>query len=142
MTRGPLEYAAVWKTAQRMTDKPVKFGTSSAQILVRMLWNEHYRFDHDLIMDLAAVMNEELRDLAVSCPLIHTRAAAPLRGPARRPRTPLQFFSAAFNREVKGVEGRSGQRLGQPEPAALFREVPSYERARPYLWTSTPTSSP
>lgn len=81
VTRGPLEYAAVWKTAQRMTDKPVKFGTSSAQILVRMLWNEHYRSDHELIMDLAAVMNEELRDLAASAPSSRSLLAA--RGGAR-----------------------------------------------------------
>ena len=137
VTRGPLEYAAVWKTAQRMTDKPVKFGTSSAQILVRMLWNEHYRSDHELIMDLAAVMNEELRDLAASCPLIQIEEPrhhyAALR--ADTPDSELQFFSDAFNREVKGVEAEIWVHTcwGNPSQQRLFREVPSYERALPYL---------
>jgi 5-methyltetrahydropteroyltriglutamate--homocysteine methyltransferase len=137
VTRGPLEYAAVWKTAQRMTDKPVKFGTSSAQILVRMLWNEHYRSDHELIMDLAAVMNEELRDLATSCPLIQIEEPrhhyAALR--ADTPDSELQFFSDAFNREVKGIEAEIWVHTcwGNPSQQRLFREVPSYERALPYL---------
>jgi len=30
LTRGPLEYAALWKVAQRLTDKPVKFGAICA----------------------------------------------------------------------------------------------------------------
>src|SRR5688572_12598134 len=29
---GPLQYAALWRTAQRFTDRPVKFGAVSAQI--------------------------------------------------------------------------------------------------------------
>ena len=30
LTRGPLEYAALWQVAQRVTDRPVKFGTICA----------------------------------------------------------------------------------------------------------------
>ena len=52
ITRGPLHYAAVWKTAQKMTDKPVKFGAISATCLPLMLWNEHYANDQDMLMDL------------------------------------------------------------------------------------------
>ena len=37
LTRGQLEYSALWKVAQKMTDKPVKFGTISAQSLAVMM---------------------------------------------------------------------------------------------------------
>ena len=33
LTRGPLEYAALWQVAQRMTDRPVKFGAICAPAL-------------------------------------------------------------------------------------------------------------
>ena len=37
LTRGPLEYAALWQVAQRMTDRPVKFGAICAPALASML---------------------------------------------------------------------------------------------------------
>ena len=129
-----------------MTDKPVKFGTSTAQILVRMLWNEHYRSDHELIMDLAAVMNEELRDLAVSCPLIQIEEPrhhyAALR--ADTPESELQFFSDAFHREVKGVEAEiwvDTRGATRASSGCSGRSPRTSARSRT-CWTSTPTSSP
>jgi 5-methyltetrahydropteroyltriglutamate--homocysteine methyltransferase len=139
ITRGPLEYAAVWKTAQRLTDKPVKFGTISAQCLNRMVWNHHYASDKALILDLCDVMNEELRDLAAAgCPLIqieeprHHFAALN----ARTSDQDLEFFTEAFNREVKGVEAEIWVHTcwGNPSQQRLFWEPPSYERALPYLF--------
>jgi len=38
LTRGPLEYAALWQIAQRLTDRPVKFGAICAPALASMLW--------------------------------------------------------------------------------------------------------
>jgi len=40
LTRGPLEYAALWKVAQRLTDRPVKFGAICAPALASMLWDD------------------------------------------------------------------------------------------------------
>src|SRR5260221_12340604 len=72
LTRGPLEYAALWKVAQRLTDKPVKFGAICAPALASMLWNEFYDDDKALVLELCDIMNAELRELADSgCPLIH-----------------------------------------------------------------------
>ena len=109
LTRGPLEYAALWQVAQRLTDRPVKFGAICAPALAGMLWNEFYRDDKAMILDLCDIMNAELRDMAAAgCPLIqveepphHMRAPAarlhrrrsrvPHRGvqpPAHRRRTP------------------------------------------------------
>src|SRR5260370_25324592 len=75
ITRGPLHYSALWKTAQRMTSKPVKFGAISATCLPMMLWNKHYKHDQELTMDLATALNEELPELPPpGCPLIHSQA--------------------------------------------------------------------
>ena len=132
--RGPLEYAAVWKTAQRLTDRPVKFGTISAQCLSRMLWNQYYPSDRELILDLCDVMNAELRELAAAgCRLIqleeprHHFAAVQ---PDVRDED-LQFFTDAFNREVKGVEAEIWVHTcwGNPSQQRLFWDPPSYERA-------------
>ena len=49
-----------------MTSKPVKFGAISATCLPMMLWNEYYKHDQELTMDLAAALNEELRELAAA----------------------------------------------------------------------------
>src|SRR5882762_10771825 len=85
LTRGPLEYAAIWQIAQRLTDRPVKFGAICAPALASMLWDEHYRDDKKLINDLSDIMNAEFRELAgAGCPLIRSRSrrtTAARRGP-------------------------------------------------------------
>src|SRR5947199_280187 len=48
LTRGPLEYAAIWQVAQRMTDRPVKFGAICAPSMAGMQWNEYYKDGKDL----------------------------------------------------------------------------------------------
>jgi 5-methyltetrahydropteroyltriglutamate--homocysteine methyltransferase len=139
ITRGPLHYAAIWKTAQKMTDKPVKFGAISATCLPMMLWNEHYKNDQDLVMDLAAALNEELREVAAAgCPLIqveeppHHFACC-----ATPPATDkdLEFYTNAFNREVEGVNTEIWAHTcwGNPNQQSFYWERPSYERSLPYL---------
>jgi len=88
LSRGPLEYAALWQVAQRMTDRPVKFGAICAPALASMLWNEFYKDDKAMALDLCEIMNAELRDMAAAgCPLIqveepphHMRPAGRLHG--------------------------------------------------------------
>ena len=72
-----------------------------------MLWDEHYKNDQDLVMDLATALNEELRELAAAgCPLIqveeppHHFACC-----ATPPATDkdLEFYTKAFNREIEGI---------------------------------------
>ena len=62
LTRGPLEYAALWQIAQRLSDRPVKFGAICAPALASMLWNQHYADDRAMVLDLCDIMNAELRD--------------------------------------------------------------------------------
>ena len=47
----PLEYAKVWRVAQGRTDRPVKFGTVSAQTIVSVLANRGSFKEADLIWD-------------------------------------------------------------------------------------------
>jgi len=139
ITRGPLHYAAVWKTAQKMTDKPVKFGAISATCLPLMLWNEYYANDQDMLMDLAAALNEELKEVAAAgCPVIqveeppHHFACC-----ATPPATDkdLEFYTRAFNREVEGVHTEIWAHTcwGNPNQQSFYWERPSYERSLPYL---------
>jgi 5-methyltetrahydropteroyltriglutamate--homocysteine methyltransferase len=74
LTRGgPLEYTALWQIAQRLSDRPVKFGAICAPALASMLWNEYYADDRAMVLDLCDIMNAELRELAgAGCPVIHS----------------------------------------------------------------------
>jgi 5-methyltetrahydropteroyltriglutamate--homocysteine methyltransferase len=139
ITRGPLHYAAIWKTAQKMSAKPVKFGAISATCLPLMLWNEHYGNDHDLTMDLAAALNQELRELAAAgCPVIQVEEPphhfACCASPPASDRD-LDFFTRAFNREIEGVNTEIWAHTcwGNPNQQSFYWERPSYERALPYL---------
>jgi 5-methyltetrahydropteroyltriglutamate--homocysteine methyltransferase len=135
---GPLQYAALWRTAQRFTDRPVKFGAISAQTLAKMLVNRHYASERELILDVADVFNAELREVAsAGCRVIqveeprHHSATAD----GRVSDADLQFFTDAINREIRGVETEVWLHTcwGNPNQQPLYWERPSYERALPYL---------
>ena len=135
---GPLQYAALWRAAQRFTDRPVKFGAVSAQILAKMLVNRHYASERELILDVADVFNAELRQVAAAgCRVIQVEEprhhSATVDGSATD--ADLQFFTDAFNREVRGVETEIWLHTcwGNPNQQPLYWERPSYERALPYL---------
>ena len=141
LTRGPLEYVAVWKVAQRMTDRPVKFGAICAQIISHMVQNKFYPSDRELIMDLSAVVNEEWKEVAAAgCPVIQVEEPAHHMR-ALNPETPpdfLEFLTHAFNREVAGVREQTEVWAhtcwGNPNQQAIYWERPTYARALPYLW--------
>lgn len=139
LTRGPLEYAAVWQVVQRMSTRPVKFGAVSAQSIPSMLINEHYPSERELIWDLCAIVNRELREVAsAGCPVIqveepghHFRA----RNPATTDEE-LRFLTDALNREIEGVETEVWVHTcwGNPNQQSLYWERPSYARALPFFW--------
>lgn len=138
LSRGALEFSAVWKSAQRLSERPVKFGTISSQCLSKMMWNEYYPSERDLILALSDVMNEEFRELAANgCPLIQVEEPrhhfSALSGETSD--KDLEFFTEAFNREVRGVPAEIWAHTcwGNPAQQRLFNPVPSYERSIPYL---------
>jgi 5-methyltetrahydropteroyltriglutamate--homocysteine methyltransferase len=138
LTRGPWEYTALWQVAQRLTDKPVKFGAICAPALAGMLWNEFYADQKTLILDLCDIMNAELRELAAAgCPLIQVEEP-PHHGRSIRADctdADLEFLTEAFNRQLVGVNTEIWVHTcwGNPNQQRLYWEPPSYERAMPHL---------
>jgi 5-methyltetrahydropteroyltriglutamate--homocysteine methyltransferase len=138
LTRGPLEYTAIWQIAQRLTDRPVKFGAICAPALASMLWNEHYPDDKQMVLDLCDIMNAEFREMAdAGCPLIQVEEP-PHHGRSTRPDctdADLEFMTDAFNRQLVGVNAEIWVHTcwGNPNQQRVYWEVPSYERALPYL---------
>jgi 5-methyltetrahydropteroyltriglutamate--homocysteine methyltransferase len=138
VTGGRLEYAALFKTAQRLTARPVKFGAITAQSLAKMLVNRHYASDRDLIVALAGVFNAELREVATAgCRVIQVEEPQHHIASANGTATEgdLEFFTEAVNREIEGVDTEVWLHTcwGNPNQQPLHWERPSYERALPHL---------
>jgi 5-methyltetrahydropteroyltriglutamate--homocysteine methyltransferase len=104
----PLEYAKVWRVAQGRTDRPVKFGTVSAQTIVSVLANKGAYKEADLISDLSRAMNAELRALAAAgCKAIQIEDPLPHIVLSVNPdadRGWIDFLIDSFNEEVKGLD--------------------------------------
>jgi 5-methyltetrahydropteroyltriglutamate--homocysteine methyltransferase len=121
LTRGPLEYAAI-----------------CAPALASMLWNEYYADNRAMVLDLCDIMNAELRELAaVGCPVIQVEEPRH-HGLTTRPDctdAELEFQTEAFNRQLAGVEAEIWVHTcwGNPNQQRVYWEVPSYDRALPYL---------
>src|SRR5437016_5472216 len=62
--RGPLQYSSLWKVAQGMTTRPVKFGTITPELIGTSVGNDFYADQQSLIRDLSDAMREELLELA------------------------------------------------------------------------------
>jgi 5-methyltetrahydropteroyltriglutamate--homocysteine methyltransferase len=110
--RNPLDYAKLWRLAQARTNKPVRFGTVSAQGLPLLLDVDPDVYggvdQRELIWDMSTAMNQELRELAaagckviqVEEPLLHFVA---LFHPEKTDL--IDFLVDAFNHEVSGLDG-------------------------------------
>jgi len=139
ITRGPLHFTAVWKTAQKMSERPVKFGSICATCLPMMLWNEYYDDDQTMVMDIAAALNDEYRELAeAGCPVIQIEEPVHHFGCNAEPPCSdrdLEFYTAAFNRQVDGVQTEIWAHTcwGNPNQQSFYWERPSYERALPHF---------
>jgi len=111
--RNQLEYAKIWRLTQARANKPVKFGTVSAQVMALFLdsHTDVYPRDDDkkkqIIWDMATAMNVELRRLAeagckviqVEEPTIHFMAAF-----FQDDKETLDFLVDAINHEISGLE--------------------------------------
>ena len=138
LSRGPLEYAALWQIAQRLSDRPVKFGAICAPALASMLWNQHYPDDKGMVLDLCDIMNAEFRALAeAGCPLIQVEEPRQHGLTTRADCTDadLEYQTEVFNRQLVGVGAEIWAHTcwGNPNQQRVYWEVPSYERALPYL---------
>jgi 5-methyltetrahydropteroyltriglutamate--homocysteine methyltransferase len=69
--RGTLQFAAMWKTAQRLSRRPVKFGTITPELLAGSVQDDYYGNISDRIMAISNALNEELNELAdAGCPIV------------------------------------------------------------------------
>ena len=134
---GPLDYAALFKVAQRFSERPVKFGAISAQTLAKMLVNRHYGGDRDVILALADIFNAELREVAAAgCRVIQIEEPQHhIGGAAGASDRDLEFYTEAVNREIAGVDTEIWLHTcwGNPNQQPLHWERPTYERSLPYL---------
>lgn len=106
---GALEYARVWKVAQRQTRKPVKFGAISGQMVGTSVFDAFYKDRRQLTMALSEAMNAELNDLAdAGCKVIQVEEPAihGMVGVDDKEMTG-DFLVEAFNREVKGLRAKA-----------------------------------
>jgi 5-methyltetrahydropteroyltriglutamate--homocysteine methyltransferase len=135
--RGDLQYAAMWKTAQRMTKKPVKFGTIGPELVAFAVADHHYASAKDRILALSDAFNEELHELAdAGCqaiqfeePQIHLLAVRNIVDTVINP----AFSVEVFNRTVKGLRAKTEVWChtcwGNPSQQRMFTQVQSYKSA-------------
>ena len=127
--RGEMQYAEIWKAAQRLTPKPVKFGTVTPELVAFAVQDEHYKDLPSRIMAISDAFNEELHDLAdAGCqviqmeePQIHLLAARELRRHGDQP----GVHAEGVQQHGEGAAGEDRSLvphvLGQPVAAADVR---------------------
>jgi 5-methyltetrahydropteroyltriglutamate--homocysteine methyltransferase len=137
--RTTLELDRAYKAIAPMTDRPVKLGSISAQILALMLTDEHYNDRLQLLLDLSAALNREYHALAdagapivqIEEPAIHQVIADPSAAIK-----PAQWVDA-FNREVAGLRAKCEVWChtcwGSPAAQRVASRDQSYKAALPYL---------
>ena len=82
---GNLQYAAMWKTAQRLTKKPVKFGTILPELLAAAVADDYYKDPVERVWAFSDALNQELNQLAdAGCPVIQIEGAADPHGAGAR----------------------------------------------------------
>lgn len=135
--RGDLQYAEMWKAAQRMTDRPVKFGTVTPELVAFAVQDYHYKDIRERIWALSDAFNEELHALAdAGCPVIqmeepqvHLLAARGVVDDVINP----EYMLEVFNNTVRGLRDKTEVWChtcwGNPSQQRMFAEVQSYKPA-------------
>jgi 5-methyltetrahydropteroyltriglutamate--homocysteine methyltransferase len=139
--RGPLQYSSLWKVAQGMTVRPVKFGTITPELIGTSVGNDYYSSQEELLRDISAAMHDELRELAdAGCAVIQMEEPnIHLVGIQRGSGVQLgiDFFVEIFNSTVKGLrditEVWCHTCWGNPAQQRLFATNQSYKDALPHL---------
>jgi 5-methyltetrahydropteroyltriglutamate--homocysteine methyltransferase len=135
--RGEMQYAEIWKAAQRLTPRPVKFGTVTPELVAFAVQDEHYKDIPSRIMAISDAFNEELHDLAdAGCPVIqmeepqiHLLAARGIVDSVINP----EFMLKVFNNTVKGLRAKTEVWChtcwGNPSQQRMFAKIQSYKPA-------------
>ncbi len=135
--RGNLQYTAMWKAAQRLTEKPVKWGAVSAEIVAFAVQDTHYKSVPDRMFALADAFNAEYHELAdAGCPVIqieepqiHLLAVRNIVDAVINPKLMVEVF----NRTVKGLRAKTEiwahSCWGNPSQQRMFAQVQTYKPA-------------
>ena len=133
--RGDLQYTTLWKTAQRLTKRPVKFGAVSAEIVAFASQDRYYKTLPERMLAIADAFNEEYNELAdAGCPVIQIEEPqihlAAARGIQDKVLT-LELMVEVFNRTVKGLRAKTEvwahSCWGNPSQQRMFAKVQSYK---------------
>ena len=136
--RGDLQYTELWKAAQRLTTRPVKFGTITPELLAFTVEDRYYDDVRSRIMAISDALNAELHDLAdAGCPVIQIEEPqihlAPVRGLLDDVIT-LDFLLDVIQQHREGAprqnRGGGGHTCwGNPSQQRLFSKPQSYGAA-------------
>jgi 5-methyltetrahydropteroyltriglutamate--homocysteine methyltransferase len=139
--RGPLQYTELWRTAQQLTTRPLKFGTATPELVGTSVRNDYYERPEELFQALSDAMNEELMELArAGCPIIqleepNVHLMSIQRGGGGQ--FGVEFFVDIFNNTVRGLRDLTEVWChtcwGNPAQQRLFATNQSYKDALPKL---------
>jgi 5-methyltetrahydropteroyltriglutamate--homocysteine methyltransferase len=119
--RGTLQYTAIWKAAQRLTPRPVKFGTITAELVAMAVRDLHYKVVELVDAGCKVIQMEETQ--------IHLLAAKGLVDKVLNP----DFMVEVFNNTVRGLRGKAEiwchTCWGNPAGQRIFGTQPSYAPA-------------
>jgi 5-methyltetrahydropteroyltriglutamate--homocysteine methyltransferase len=135
--RGDMQYAETWKAAQRLTTRPVKFGTISPDLVAMGVEDRHYKDQRERIHAISEAFNQELNDVAdagcaaiqIEEPQIHFLRARNLENDVIN----APYLLDVFRNTVKGLRAKTEVWChtcwGNPFQQRMFAEVQSYKAA-------------
>ncbi len=133
--RGRLQYAAMWKVAQRLTAKPLKFGTILPELLAASVADDYYKDPVERSWALSEALNAELHELAdAGCTVIQLEEPqihmVPVGGKTFG-RLDVDDLVRLFNNTVKGLRAKTEVWChtcwGNPSQQRIFKEIQSYQ---------------
>ena len=137
---GPLEYPQLWRSAQQMTAKHVKFGSISADCLESIIPNHHYQSRRELVLDLCEVMHAEFARLAgAGCTVFQVEEPWVHRFEHHKEdkEMTMEFYVDAFNRSVRGLRDRlelwCHTCWGNPAQQRFYEAAKSYAPALEHM---------
>jgi 5-methyltetrahydropteroyltriglutamate--homocysteine methyltransferase len=132
---GGLQYVAMWKVAQRMTTRPVKFGTILPELLAASVDDDHYKDPIERTWAFSNALNQELNNLAdAGCPVLQMEEPyihmVPVRGKLFG-KLDMKELAEIFNNTVKGLRDKTEVWChtcwGNPSQQRIFKDVQSYQ---------------
>jgi len=132
---GTLQYAAMWKVGQRLTQKPLKFGTILPELLAASVADDYYKDPVERTWALSEAIHQELETLAdAGCPVIQMEEPQIHMVPARGKtfgKLGTDELVKVFNNTVKGLRAKTEVWChtcwGNPSQQRIFKEIQSYQ---------------